>query len=166
MPVSHEMLNSGISLEEMKEWASQPREIESAKIETVQEAVEAYQKLTKETTIKVAKKTIKKAAPANSSLLPCIQSMLDTGAEVGQRNNTTVALASGLFQAKRSYEEVVETLTEWNNDCNAEPLSETELMNTINSAHQMFLAGTKYGCTRYNELGYCSDDCHLCQKTA
>ena len=153
VPVSHEMLNSGISLGEMKAWASQPREIESAKIQTIQEAVEAYQKLTKEATIKVAKKTIKKAPVANSLLLPCIQSMLDNGAEVGQRNNTTVALASGLLQANYSYEEVVETLTEWNNDCNAEPLSETELMNTINSAHQMFLAGTKYGCTRYNELG-------------
>lgn len=163
--VSYEML-SNCTLDEMKDWASQQREMASMNPQLIQEAAEAYQKLTKETEVRVAKRIIKKAPAANSSLLPCIQSMLDNGAEVGQRNETTVALASGLLQAKRSYEEVVEQLKEWNNDCNAEPLSETELMNTINSAHQMFLDDKKYGCTKYSDLGYCSETCHLCQKIA
>ncbi len=165
VPVSYKMLNN-CSLEEMKAWASQKQEHNPAEPQLIQEAAEAYQKLTQETEVKVAKRSIKKAPAANSSLLPCIQSILDNGAEVGQRNNTTVALASGLFQAKRSYEEVVEQLKDWNNNCNIEPMSEKELIDTINSAHQMFEAKKYYGCSKIKDLGFCSETCHLCQKIA
>lgn len=90
----------------------------------------------------------------NKTILPCIKNILVTGIDEGSRNNTTVALASALFQAGYDRDEVLVFLTEWNEDNNP-PLSDAEITTTMMSAQSMVDHDKNYGCNSIKNLGLC-----------
>ena len=98
---------------------------------------------------------------SNKKLLPCVEYLLQNGAEKGQRNNCTIALASSLFQIGHSREEVIEILDTWNQTKNEVPIPDRELYTTINSAYNNSRNGIYYGCSAFRELGVCVKNCPI-----
>lgn len=94
-------------------------------------------------------------------LLPCVQYLLQNGAESGQRNNSTVALANSLFQIGHSLEEVEEIIETWNVTKNDEPLSGSEIRATILSARNNSNNNVCYGCSTFKDLNACVKDCPI-----
>ena len=98
---------------------------------------------------------------SSKKLLPCVEYLLQNGAEEGQRNNCTIALASSLFQIGHSREEVIEILDTWNQTKNEVPIPDRELYTTINSAYNNSRNGIYYGCSAFRELGVCVKNCPI-----
>lgn len=88
--------------------------------------------------------------------LPCIQNMLLTSADKGNRNNTLVVLASSILQSGYSIDETIDIMLNWN-ELNNPPLDEHEVIITTRSAYTGLLDGKKYGCKSIKDLGFCSD---------
>jgi len=169
VPVTKQQLRQ-FSYEEMKEWASEPREVETDEPEPIERAIAIFEKCFQETPEdkvrerrkarekeRKAKRSVpvdKDGKPKHYKLSPCIINILEAGAVEGQRNNTAIALASSLFQNGRTREEVDAIMAEWN-EINEPPIDDMELYTTINSAQGMFDNGRTYGYTKLHELGYC-----------
>ena len=98
---------------------------------------------------------------SNKKLLPCVEYLLQNGADEGQRNNCTIALASALFQIGHSKEEVIEILEVWNKTKNDIPISDKELYTTINSAYNNSRNDMYYGCSAFRDLGLCVKGCPI-----
>lgn len=98
---------------------------------------------------------------SNKKLLPCVEYLLQNGADEGQRNNCTIALASALFQIGHSKEEVTEILEVWNKTKNDIPISDKELYTTINSAYNNSRNDMYYGCSAFRDLGLCVKGCPI-----
>ena len=98
---------------------------------------------------------------SNKKLLPCVEYLLQNGADEGQRNNCTIALASALFQIGHSKEEVTEILEVWNKTKNDIPISDKELYTTINSAYNNSRNDMYYGCSSFRDLGLCVKGCPI-----
>ena len=98
---------------------------------------------------------------SNKKLLPCVEYLLQNGADEGQRNNCTIALASALFQIGHSKEEVIEILEIWNKTKNDIPISDKELYTTINSAYNNSRNDMYYGCSAFRDLGLCVKGCPI-----
>ena len=98
---------------------------------------------------------------SSKKLLPCVEYLLQNGAEEGQRNNCTIALASALFQIGHSKEEVTEILEVWNKTKNDIPISDKELYTTINSAYNNSRNDMYYGCSAFRDLGLCVKGCPI-----
>jgi len=93
-------------------------------------------------------------------ILSCVTAMLSSSIPEGNRNNTTVVLASALFQQEFSFDEVIEIMLNWNQN-NSPPLPEDELYNTIRSARALYDKDWNYGCTSIKELGFCDNKCKV-----
>lgn len=83
---------------------------------------------------------------------PCIQYILDNGAETGQRNMTIACLASFYKQYGKSIMEATDIITEWNSK-NTEPIGEVELKRTIRS---LYATEKTYGCSTLKLLSECA----------
>lgn len=93
-----------------------------------------------------------------NNILPCIAYILENGATRGNRNNTTVAIASSLFQSGGTYDEVLEVLIEWNrtkNDQSKDRVTDIEITRTVQSAYKRHNNGMFYGCSAIKDLGFC-----------
>jgi len=90
-------------------------------------------------------------------LLPCIDDLLQNGADKGSRNNTLVLLASAILQSGYALAETLDMMHNWN-IMNNPPLSHNEVETTTRSAYSMLLSGKKYGCSAFKESGYCVDN--------
>jgi hypothetical protein len=153
------------TLDDMREWASEPRDLHFQVPVLVRESALHYHNLLKLITQKAKPESKKKReyiAPSGPrTLLPCVREILSNGAQKGQRNNTTVALASSILQSGKQLAEVIEILEEWN-ELNDPPLDERELHTTVTSAYQMFRSGKTYGCAAFKETGMCvGKECKL-----
>ena len=92
----------------------------------------------------------------------CIYNILDNGAQEGNRNNTTIILASSFFQSGASYQETLDLVTQWNELKNEPSLPEAEIVTTVASAYQQVKSGKRYGCNSIKECGLCvGGDCRL-----
>lgn len=154
------------SLEEMKEWASEPREIHFDEPMLIHKSAIHYHTLFRllkpsEKAESKPKKRDFEIPTTQKELLPCTKEILSTGVQKGQRNNTTVALASSLMQSGKQLKDTIEILEEWN-EFNDPPLDEKELHTTAISAYSMLKSGRTYGCAYFKELGVCAGkDCKL-----
>lgn len=165
VPVPIDML-WGCTLDTMKKWASKPREIHFADPLPLYYSVVRFRSIcdklakSKEKTANREKKEF--VIPTTpKSLLPCVKKILTTGAAKGQRNNTTVALASSLLQSGKQLKETIEVLEEWN-ELNDPPLDENELHTTAVSAYSMLKSGKTYGCGVFKDIGMCiGKECKL-----
>lgn len=147
------------SYQQMRLYASKPRfEIHRKVIKTNSVATKKYQEYIeaqkKEEAHVLERPRNKKKLGHIEGLLPCLVYMLETPAEKGNRNNTTIVLASALFQCGGTLNEVIDMVCEWNNN-NTDKLSEHEIRNTVVSAYRQHRDGRGYGCKSIQDLGYC-----------
>lgn len=83
---------------------------------------------------------------------PCIKYMLENGASDGNRNNTTAALTSFFKRKGISYEEILESVINWNADRNVPALHDKEVEATVKS---IFTSNKVYGCTTLEQISQC-----------
>ena len=163
VPVSFNKLVA-MSYEELLEYASQPRKVMKKPVQFNKKAHDAFYELVDKLAER-EKRTVNTALAReyvqSKKLLPCVEYLLQNGAEQGQRNNSTIALANALFQIGQSKEEVTEILMDWNENKNEAPMSERELITTINSAYNNIQNNVCYGCSAFRELGVCVKNCPI-----
>lgn len=170
VPITVDQLYN-FSYEDMKVWASQPREegvyeppgysLKAAQGYTdIVEAGQEYEALRNGRRLNYQKKKIQLEEGERLKLLPCAQKLLEEGAVKGVRNHSCFALSSSLFQAGYTLEEVYELIAEWN-ERNEEQLAEAELDTTIASACSSYDSGMTVGCGKYRDLDLCVSTCKL-----
>lgn len=92
---------------------------------------------------------------------PCIQAILENGAEEGQRNITIACLAGFCKNAGKSLNEAIDFIMEWN-DNNVKPTPEQELRKTVRS---IFNGEKQFGCSTLKTISVCAGDkCRLAKK--
>ena len=154
VPISYEDVMH-ISLAELAEYAKSPKEIEFAIPKRIMAACDAYAKIIDTYNNQDIRKTDKTFKYTATEVLPCIKEILINGADKGNRNTTTSVLASALFQNGLEFDEVLSTITEWNETKVSPKLSNSELNTTILSMQKMNAQNRSYGCSTIKDLGYC-----------
>ena len=163
VPIKYSKLIN-MTYEELIEYAKAPKKIIKNPVKYNPKANEAYYDLVnkiEERERKAINTAVAREYVKEKKLLPCVEYLLLNGAPVGQRNNSLVALASALFQIGESLESVMETLEEWNNTKNDEPIGINELRATINSAYNNSRNNMYYGCGTFKDLGICVKGCPI-----
>ncbi len=168
VPITREELRNINNYEDISEYASQQRDekfeepvfINSAKTEY--EKILLISKLQSMNRKNKAKKT--KIPTERKNLLPCVIKLLEEGAGKGIRNNSSVALASSMYQSGLEQDEIIQTLLVWN-EKNEPPLPEREIYTTIKSAYGLVNCGKGYGCRFFQDEGFCiGKECELFDK--
>ena len=156
-----------MTYEELKEYASKPKQKKIALYKYNEQAREKFDELIETIEQQERSKVDTKLAQEyirSCKLLPCVEYILQNGAPNGQRNNTTVALANSLFQIGNSLEDVREIITEWNMVKNEEPLPQSEINATVFSAYQNSKNNVFYGCSAFKDLDVCVKGCPINKK--
>ena len=152
-----------IKYEELLKYASTPKELKevdntynvNADISFNSLIEEIKERQRKTVNHKVARQMLEK-----KELLPCVKYILQHGAQKGGRNNTTMALASALYQREPDNQQVVlEVMQTWNYKKLDEPLSDKELEATVLSAYRNVQDGKRYGCGAFMDMGICVKGC-------
>lgn len=92
---------------------------------------------------------------------PCIQTILENGAEEGQRNITIACLAGFCKNSGKSLNESIDFISEWN-EKNTKPTPEQELKKTIKS---IFMGEKQFGCSTLKTITTCDEShCKLVKK--
>lgn len=92
---------------------------------------------------------------------PCIQKILEDGAEEGQRNITIACLAGFCKNSGKSLSESIDFISEWNGR-NIKPTPEGELQKTVKS---IFLGQKQFGCSTLKTITVCNESqCKLAKK--
>lgn len=164
VPIKYEDIIK-LSFEEMKEYASSPKDNIKAEAKPCDKAINKYN-IIKDNFNRPKEKKMSKpieVVDINKIKLPqCIINILKNGAIEGNRNNTTVILASALFQRGASYEDTLDIVSEWNERLNEPSLSDVEINTTVASAYQQVQNGRRYGCTSIKEYELCvGKECRL-----
>jgi replicative DNA helicase len=93
---------------------------------------------------------------------PCIEWILYYGAGKGKRNDTAIVLASHYRQKGFSYEEVLDSILNWNAQVLENPLPENEIERTVK---QVFDNKYIYGCQTIKDLATCEPTkCELARR--
>lgn len=160
IPITHEELQA-LGPMSINKLAKSPRNIEIPAPHYIEEARAMWNRLFDDTfdvDIREKEEEVHREKPkTRRALLPCIKNILNTGITEGSRNNTTVALASALFQSGLERDDVLDILIQWN-ESNVPPLSDTEITTTMMSAQGMVSNDKNYGCPSIINLGLCTPD--------
>jgi hypothetical protein len=164
VPISYDKIKSINSFEELKQYATKQKPVMPKITKFNKKAQDAFyeliEKVDKEEREKVNTKLAKEFIQ-RKELLPCVQYILNHGAAKGQRNNSTVALANSLFQVGKDFDEVLEIISYWNINKNDEPLDESEIRITVQSAYSNAKQNRFYGCTVFKDLDVCVKGCPI-----
>lgn len=158
VPVTYSQILS-FSFEKMKEYATSPKPNIIVTVEPCEKAINRLKQI-KETIEKPKvnqnRKPIEIIDINEIKNLPdCIVEILKNGAVEGNRNNTTIILASAFLQQGASYQDTLDLVTEWNERTNTPALPESEINITVASAYQQVQDGKRYGCTSIKECDLC-----------
>lgn len=144
---------------QMKEYASSPKDNIEVTPVKIDKAINKINDMIKEIEAPKEKSNSNfniKEIDMNQVKLPdCIMQILTDGALEGNRNNTTVILASALFQQGAKYKDTMELMQEWNDKKNEPSLPEMEISITVASAYQLIKSGRGYGCSSIRDCGLC-----------
>lgn len=157
VPISYNNIIK-FTFDEIKEYASSPRPTIETKADVCEKAINKYNEIKENYNKPKTKKTFKPIEVVDINLIKlpqCIVNILKNGAIEGNRNNTTVILASALFQRGASYEDTLQIVSEWNERLNEPSLSDVEINITVASAYQQVQDGKRYGCTSIKEYDLC-----------
>ena len=92
---------------------------------------------------------------------PCIQNILDNGAQEGERNITIACLAGFYKSYGKSLNETIDAITDWNSR-NIAPTGQNELNKTVRS---IFNGDKLFGCSTLKLLSVCQENnCRLSKK--
>lgn len=93
---------------------------------------------------------------------PCIEWILYHGAVRGKRNDTAIVLASHYRQRGLDYEDVLDSVLNWNTQVLEEPLSDSEIERCVK---QVFDNKYNYGCQTIKDLAICEpNNCELARR--
>lgn len=151
-----------LSIEQIKNMAASMRDDPSGTYDINHTAREAYQKAIVEfNAFSNEHKKDKRFKNTIDFIPPCIQKILDEGAQVGQRN-ITIACLTGFYKAYgKSLNETIDLITEWNSK-NTSPTGTSELKRTV---HSMFNSEKMFGCTTIKTLTQCNaKECRIGSK--
>lgn len=165
VPITEDNLRN-FTYEEMIAYAKNDKNIDYPKPRIIPKAKEKFLKITTiETKSKKKKKVNSNFINPNYKIPPCIKNMFNNGAEEGERNNTLIILASSILQKGTVIEECIELMKEWNITKNDNPLTDTEVETTVQSAYRGLLSGRRYGCASITDMGLCvGSKCRLYKK--
>lgn len=153
------------SFEQIKEYASSPKDTIIVEAKECSKAVNRFNEIKNNINKpkqKNSNRIIKEISIDDVSLPECIATILRNGATEGNRNNTTIILASAFLQQGVSYKDTLDLVSEWNENANDPSLPQTEINITVASAYQQVQNGRKYGCTSIKESGLCvGAECRL-----
>lgn len=159
IPITIDELEN-LSSRELKDLAKQPRELPVTSIALVPNANKAFKKIIAEYELadKQSKKDSGKRYKKSFDFIPpCIQNILDNGAQEGVRNITIACLAGFYRNFGKTLDETIEIITDWN-DNNLHPTGTGEMTKTIKS---IFNSDKQYGCTTLAGLSVCSETCKI-----
>ena len=141
-----------LSIEQIKKLAESQRNDPDVTTDINHTAREAFQKAISEfNAFSTEHKKDKRFNGTINFVPPCIQKILDEGAQVGQRN-ITIACLTGFYKAYgKSLNETIDLITEWNSK-NTSPTGSSELKRTI---YSMFNSEKMFGCTTIRTLTQC-----------
>lgn len=153
-----------MTYEELLDYATQPHKFIKKPVQYNHKAHEAFYELVNklaERERRSVNTAIAREYVQNKKLLPCVEYLLQNGAETGQRNNSAIALANALFQVGHNMDEVIEIMDTWNEVKNEDPIPQKELHATISSAYNNIRNNVCYGCSAFKELGVCVKNCPI-----
>ncbi len=142
-----------LSHEQIKELAKCPRPIHTWSGPDVHRyaqqqylrAIKEYQESSKDT------QKDRRYAAKLTSTPPCIQAILDNGAEEGCRNITIACLTDFYKNCGKSLSETIELISDWNSR-NIKPTGTAEMTKTIRS---MFTSDKQFGCSTLKTISIC-----------
>lgn len=144
-----------LSEDEIKNIAKAPREIPN-KIQTLSYEAKKMFDMFKE---RATKRMLEfKNVKSNGTLKyepPCIKAILEEGAISGKRNNTLAILASYYKASGKDLKESIELISKWNNEKNSLPISNSEMIKTVNS---IYSNNNQFGCSSIKSLDLCVDE--------
>lgn len=160
VPITLSELRDG-NLESLSAIASQPRRPIPVKRTYSTKANQMYQKYIREW--EKEKKAIesrrnKYKDKTLNFMPPCIQHILEEGAQKGKRNNTAAALASYFLQRGVSESEALDRVNEWNEMHCVPSLPGREVQTTVQSIYR---SEHKFGCRTLKEISICSSSCKM-----
>ncbi len=157
IPLTYDELKS-LSISEIKELAKRPRHIETTQPELCPQARSIMTSYKHK--IQLQRKNVKKVKYDKKLDItpPCIQYILSETVPAGQRNNTSIALASFFRQRGYDDETAEGMLFSWSEDYCSPPLSERELEDVLK---KVYAKEYKYGCNKLKELAPC--ELHKCK---
>lgn len=154
IPITVEELRT-LSHEQIKQMATQKRWLDVKEFHGINVyAQQQFQQAVKEYYIfdKESKKDRRFKAKWNFTP-PCIQAILENGAEEGQRNITIACLSGFCKNCGKSLIETTEFISEWNSR-NIKPTGEQELKRTVRS---IFMGEKQFGCSTLKTITTCDE---------
>lgn len=149
-----------LTYDEIREYASDVKTLTYITPEPIEKAMNKMKHIIEDMKSKDARKAASIRIPTNVDLSKitfpkCIQEIYKGGVVEGNRNNTTIILASAFFQKGIELNTALAMVHKWNLEKNNPSLSDTEIEMTVRSAHQQVLNGRRYGCSSITEMGLC-----------
>lgn len=159
VPISYEDIVK-FSYEEIVEYASSPKVVQVAPVDTVDKAKTKLHSIIDNIEKSKEKKAKSILIPknvdfSNITFPKCIQEIYKNGAVDGNRNNTTIILASAFLQKGIDYNTTLALINKWNLERNSPSLSDNEILTTVSSANQQVQSGRRYGCSSIKDSGLC-----------
>lgn len=149
-----------LSVEQIKQIAVNQRMIQYPQYVELPNANRAYQKILEEYSRDKEKQEKDKGKRFRKSfnfIPPCIQHILENGAQEGERN-ITIACLAGFYKAYgKTLDETIELISDWN-DNNVKPTGTNELIKTIKS---IFNSQKQFGCATLQSLSVCDNTCKV-----
>lgn len=147
-------------LTEIRQMAQQPRKLVKARRILVPVAHQKMERFINDYHREAKEKEADKNKTRRSSINfipPCVEKILQDGANVGQRNITIACLASLYKSMGETYNNAVSLISEWNSN-NATPTPERELRRTVQS---IYSSEKTYGCKTLSLISECNDQCKI-----
>lgn len=159
VPITYEDILE-FSYEDIIEYASTPKTLEYAAPEPIEKAINKYNELIENVELINKKRAANIVIPknidfSNITFPKCIVEIYKNGVTEGNRNNTTIILASAFVQKGVDREATLALINKWNLEKNNPSLSDSEILTTVNSAYQQVIDGRRYGCSSIKDMGLC-----------
>lgn len=169
VPITYENIVK-LSYDETREYASEIKTLEYEKPIPIDKAMNKFKEIVENVKTSDARKAASIRIPTNVDLSKivfpkCIQEIYKNGVSEGNRNHTTIILASAFFQKGIDLNTALAMVHKWNLEKNNPSLSESEINTTVKSAHYQVTNGRRYGCSSISEMGLCiGKECRIYKK--
>ena len=166
VPISYEDVMK-YSYEEIREYASGVKTLTYEKPVPIDKAINKFNEIVENYKTLNIRRAASIIIPKNVDLKTikfpsCIQTIHANGVTEGNRNNTTIILASAFFQKGIDLNVGLALMHKWNLEKNSPSLSDSEINTTVRSAYQQVVSGRRYGCSSIVEMGLCiGKECKL-----
>ena len=149
-----------LSINQIRQMATKPRNIQYPVYSELPTANRAYQKILEEylrNKEQEDKNKNRRFRKTFNFIPPCIQHILENGAQEGERNITIACLAGFYKSYGKTLDETIELISDWN-DNNIKPTGTNELIKTVKS---IFNSQKQFGCATLQSLSICDNTCKV-----